>query len=349
MFNKKFILICLFAFFIAVSVVSANDNSTVQLDDNQDVNNDIDISPSKLSTTYASGKDFKVKILDSKTKKPVSDAKVSLKIKNGKKYKKVTIASDKKGVAKYSASYLGIGKHKVVIKCNGKSETSQIKIKKAKVKISAPKVTNYFKQKGLFKVTVKNKKTDNPIKSCKVLIKVFTGDKYKKFTKKTDKNGIVSINTKTFSKSLHKVLISIKSSSKIKKVSAKSSIKIKQKVLPNMYIKVNGKVLKVKLEDNSATQKLVNKLQKSDITLKGEEYGGFEKLADLGFSLPRSDKNIKTSPGDLVLYEGDQVSLFYNSNSWSYTKLGKVVNVNSKELKSILGSGDVTLVFSLKN
>ena len=344
MFNRKFIFICLFAFFITVSVASATDNSTVTSDDNPD----IDISLSKLSTTYASGKNFKVKVSDLKTKKPVSGAKVSLKIKTGKKYKTAKLTSDKKGIAKYSASYLGVGKHKVIVKCSGKSKTSQIKIKKAKAKINAPKVTNYFKQKGVFKVTVKNKKTDNPIKSCKVLFKVFSGDKYKTFTKKTDKKGIAKISTKSLSASLHKVVISLKSTSKVKKVSAKSSIKIKQKGLPNMYIKVNGKVLKVKLEDNSATQKLLKKLEKSDITVDAEEYGGFEKVGDLGFSLPRSDKSITTSAGDLVLYDGDEISLFYSSNSWSYTRLGKVVSVTSKELKSILGSGDVTMVLSLK-
>ena len=69
-------------------------------------------------------------------------------------------------------------------------------------------------------------------------------------------------------------------------------------------------------------------------------------MGELGFSLPRSDKYITTSLGDIVLYNGDEISLFYNSNSWSYTKLGKVQN--TKDLKSILGTGDATLVFSLK-
>jgi hypothetical protein len=67
----------------------------------------------------------------------------------------------------------------------------------------------------------------------------------------------------------------------------------------------------------------------------------------LGFSLPKNDKNITTSAGDIVLYQGNQISLFYNSNSWSYTKLGKVQNISSRELKDILGSGNVTLVISL--
>ena len=115
-----------------------------------------------------------------------------------------------------------------------------------------------------------------------------------------------------------------------------------------LIIKVNGNILEIELEDNEATKSLVDKLKNGDITINANEYGGFEKIGNLGFNLPRSDTNISTSEGDLVLYQGNQISLFYNSNSWSYTKLGKVQNVDSGKLKNILGSGDVTLTLSLK-
>ena len=85
----------------------------------------------------------------------------------------------------------------------------------------------------------------------------------------------------------------------------------------------------------------------TDIVVNAHEYGGFEKVGDLGFSLPREDTNITTSAGDIVLYQGNQISLFYNSNSWSYTKLGKIQNISSNELKNILGNGDVTITFTL--
>ena len=114
-----------------------------------------------------------------------------------------------------------------------------------------------------------------------------------------------------------------------------------------VYIKVNNQVLEVELEDNSATKGLIESLQSEDIIIEAREYGGFEKVGDLGFTLPREDTNIKTEAGDIVLYQGNQVSLFYNSNSWSYTKLGKIKNTSSKELKNILGNGDVTLTFTL--
>ena len=122
----------------------------------------------------------------------------------------------------------------------------------------------------------------------------------------------------------------------------------KEEEIDMIKIKVNNNVLDVKLEENEATKSLVERLKNGNITIKANEYGGFEKVGDLGFSLPRNDTSITTSAGDIVLYQGNQISLFYNSNSWSYTKLGKVKNVSSKELKNILGSGDVTLVLSLE-
>ena len=114
-----------------------------------------------------------------------------------------------------------------------------------------------------------------------------------------------------------------------------------------IYIKVNNKVLNIELEDNSATIELKRRLKNGDIIVNAHEYGGFEKVGDLGFSLTREDTNITTSAGDIVLYQGNQISLFYNSNSWSYTKIGKIQNVSTNELKNILGSGTVTITFTL--
>ncbi len=67
----------------------------------------------------------------------------------------------------------------------------------------------------------------------------------------------------------------------------------------------------------------------------------------MGFSLPINDKNITTEAGDLILYQGNQITLYYDTNTWSFTKLGKVQNVSQKELKEILGTGNVELTFSL--
>ena len=121
------------------------------------------------------------------------------------------------------------------------------------------------------------------------------------------------------------------------------------KAVDMIQIKVNNKVLDLKLEDNSSTKAFVEKLKQGDITVNAREYGDFEKVGSLGFSLPTNDTRITTTPGDLMLYQGNQVTLFYGTNTWSYTRLGKVIGVTESELKNILGSGDVSLVFSIKN
>ena len=356
-FNRKLIfLIVVIACFLAVSAVNAEEmvNSTNNVHDVGESSNEpqsIALNPEKLSTTYGSGKYFKVKATDSKTKKPAGNVKMILKVYTGKKYKKVSLTTDSNGVAKYSASKLSIGKHKIIVKAadtkkySSKVKTSTVKISKAKLKISAPKITSIYKQNKKFKVTVKNRESNNAMKGIKVLMKVFTKNKYKKYSLKTNKNGVVSISTKNLKKGSHKVTVNVKSTSKIMKASAKSTIKTVDNA-KHIKLKVNGQTLDVKLENNKAAKALLEKLKKGSIKINAREYGGFEKVGALGFSLPASDKYIKTSPGDLVLYDGDEISLFYDSNSWEYTKLGKVQNV--KDLKKILGTGDVTITLSLK-
>ena len=331
------------------SDIDLNDN--VQTEASKNTSNELSIKPSKLSTTYGSGKYFKVKVLDGKTKKAAPDVKLILKVYTGKKYKKITVTSDCDGIAKYSASTLSIGSHKVIVNVKdsklfkAEKKTSTIKISKAKLTISAPKITGYFKENKKYKITVKNKESKRPMKNIKVSVKVFTGKKYKKYSLKTDKNGIVNFNMKSLTKSKHKLTVSVKGSSNVKSAFSKTYIKIiaRESIIK---LKVNDYVLNVKLEDNSAAKSLMDRLKNGDITIHGEDYGNFEKVGDLGFSLPRSDKYITTSAGDIVLYNGDEISVFYDSNSWSYTKLGKIQDTGN--LKKILGNGDVTLVFSLK-
>ena len=112
-------------------------------------------------------------------------------------------------------------------------------------------------------------------------------------------------------------------------------------------LKIWDKTFDVTIEENSATKTLVEKLHEWDVVVNAHEYWWFEKVGNLGFDLPRADKQITTEPGDLVLYQWNQISLFYESNSWSYTKLWKVQMISKDGLKEILWDWDVTLVFSL--
>ena len=123
--------------------------------------------------------------------------------------------------------------------------------------------------------------------------------------------------------------------------------KVEEIKMDRIQIKVKDEILDVKLEDNSSVTAFVEKLKNGDITIQTHDYGNFEKIGSLGFSLPTNDTRITTEPGDLILYQGNQITLYYDTNTWNFTKLGKVQNLSQEELKNILGNGDVTLTFSL--
>ena len=77
-------------------------------------------------------------------------------------------------------------------------------------------------------------------------------------------------------------------------------------------------------------------------------YGGFEQVGSIGSTLPTSDKQMTTKAGDIVLYSGNQIVIFYGSNSWSYTKLGCISNKTVDELTDLLGKGNITVTLSLE-
>jgi hypothetical protein len=112
---------------------------------------------------------------------------------------------------------------------------------------------------------------------------------------------------------------------------------------------VSGKSLPVKIEDNAATKALVAALREASITYEADDYGGFEKVGALGRSLPTSNTQISTQPGDVILYSGNQIVLFYGTNSWSYTRIGKMEYGTLDELKTFLkaGQGKISVTLSL--
>ena len=117
-----------------------------------------------------------------------------------------------------------------------------------------------------------------------------------------------------------------------------------------IQITIDGKTLPVALENNAATKALVEALQAASITYTARDYGGFEKVGALGRSLPASDSRITTQAGDVILYSGNQLVLFYGSNSWSYTRIGKMEYGSMDALKSFLkaGEGDIRVTLSLE-
>ena len=115
-----------------------------------------------------------------------------------------------------------------------------------------------------------------------------------------------------------------------------------------LNIDVNGYTLTASLEDNSSAQALKELLKNGAITIEMSDYGNFEKVGTLPETLPRNDERITTVPGDLILYQGNQITIYYDVNTWNFTKLGHIDNITQEELKSILGDGDVTAELSLQ-
>ena len=118
--------------------------------------------------------------------------------------------------------------------------------------------------------------------------------------------------------------------------------------MSEFIIEVNKRELIVKVEDNSSSKALLERLKDGNIIVNAHDYSNFEKVGELGFGLPTNDKQITTKPGDVILYQGNNICLYYGTNTWNFTKIGEVINADDNELKSILGGGNVTLTLKLK-
>ena len=110
----------------------------------------------------------------------------------------------------------------------------------------------------------------------------------------------------------------------------------------------NGKIFTAKLENNSSARALKEILEKGDISIQMQDYANMEKVGSIGKTLPRNDTQTTTAPGDLILYQGQYFVIYYAPNSWNFTRLGKIENINENELKSALGEGDATVILSIK-
>ncbi len=114
----------------------------------------------------------------------------------------------------------------------------------------------------------------------------------------------------------------------------------------NMKVQVENETFTATLEHNAAVDALVNMMKEAPVTIRMRDYAGFEKVGSLGTSLPTSNRQTTTHAGDIVLYQGNQIVIFYGSNAWSYTRLGKIDDLTG--WSDALGSGNVTVTFSLE-
>ena len=111
----------------------------------------------------------------------------------------------------------------------------------------------------------------------------------------------------------------------------------------NLKLFIDDIEVTVEWEDNESV-KAIKQIAKNDgITINTHQYGNFEQVGDIGQSIVSSNVQMTTVPGDIVLYNGNNIVVFYGSNSWSYTKLGKIVGKTDEELKNLLGKNNVVL------
>ena len=115
----------------------------------------------------------------------------------------------------------------------------------------------------------------------------------------------------------------------------------------DMQMMIGETPVTVAWEDNASVEAL-KMLAGEGLTVEMSMYGGFEQVGSIGQSLPRDDQQTTTTSGDIVLYSGNQLVVFYGSNSWAYTRLGHITDQTPEQMKALLGNEDVTITLSMK-
>ena len=111
-----------------------------------------------------------------------------------------------------------------------------------------------------------------------------------------------------------------------------------------------GKTFTATLEENSSAEALKEQLAKGNITVEMNDYGDMEKVGSLGINMPRNDRQTTTGPGDIILYQGHNLVIYYDANSWNFTHIGKVNGVSMREemLYLLGGVGKISITLSLE-
>lgn len=118
---------------------------------------------------------------------------------------------------------------------------------------------------------------------------------------------------------------------------------------PTLEISVGRQTFYAKFEGNVSAKAFAGYLAgKSELALDMEDYGNFEKVAEIDTTLPRSDRQITAVPGDVILYLGNHVTIYYGTNSWNFTRLARIENANAAMLQKVLGEGNVQVLFRLR-
>ncbi len=113
-----------------------------------------------------------------------------------------------------------------------------------------------------------------------------------------------------------------------------------------LEMKIGDTPVAVAWEDNEAVAALKEYCRDQILTVPMSMYGGFEQVGSIGTSLPQNDVQTTAQSGDIMLYSGDQIVVFYGSNSWAYTRLGHITDKSQDELTALLSNGDISISLS---
>ena len=116
-----------------------------------------------------------------------------------------------------------------------------------------------------------------------------------------------------------------------------------------LQMKIGNTDVAVEWEENESVEALKDLCGDRQLTIQMSMYGGFEQVGSIGQSLPRNDSQTTTQAGDIVLYSGNQIVVFYGSNSWAYTRLGHISDKSAQDMAELLGNGDVTITIAGEN
>ena len=248
----------------------------------------------------------------------ISLNKTALKLVKGKKYK-LKLKNVKTSKVKWRS------RNKKIASVNKSGKVT------AKRKGSTTITASYGKKKYKCRVTVVDKKTTDD------------SNAKEESSEKTDNNG----NTEQTSSTTEQAKDNNTSTEK-QETDNNSTTEDIIKEDKTMVLLINDTEIEVLWEDNESVKELEKMAEDKDISIAMSGYGGFEQVGSIGTSITRNDVQMTTSSGDIVLYSGSNIVIFYGSNRWNYTKLGKVINKTDEELKELLSGSDIVMTIKLK-
>ena len=122
---------------------------------------------------------------------------------------------------------------------------------------------------------------------------------------------------------------------------------LEEKEERNLQLKIGDTAVVVAWEENESVEALKKLCEKKPLTIQMSMYGGFEQVGPIGTGLPSNDVQTTTTPGDIVLYSGNQMVVFYGSNTWEYTMLGHITDQDKTGMTDLLNNGDVTITITV--